>query len=126
MQQLCQHYQSRCLKPPLVLIQFHYMIIQDEINHSYSRRSKEVFERQLSDALIEKIDLECPPSMVGSYLDHILEDIREKKQGVEIEEEKLKKNYTPVAERNLKWYLVRKAIIQEHNLEVNKSEIDEK
>ena len=99
--------------------------IQDEINYSYSRRSKEVFERQLSDALIEKIDLECPPSMVDSYLDHILEDIREKNQGVEIDEEKLKKNYTPVAERNLKWYLVRKAIIQEHNLEVNKSEIDE-
>ena len=62
--------------------------------------------------------------MVDSYLDHILEDIREKNQGVEIDEEKLKKNYTPVAERNLKWYLVRKAIIQEHNLEVNKSEID--
>ena len=99
--------------------------IQDEINHSYIRRSKEVFERQLSDALIEKIDLECPPSMVDSYLDHILEDIREKNQGVEIDEEKLKKNYTPAAERNLKWYLVRKAIIQEHNLEVNKLEIDE-
>ena len=98
--------------------------IKKQIDHSYSRRSDELFERQLSDALIEKVEIECPPSMLESYMNHILEDVKKKNDNVEVDEAKIRETYKPMTERNLKWYLVRKAIIQSHNLEVSKSEVE--
>ena len=98
--------------------------IKKQIDQSYSRRSDELFERQLSDALIEKVEIECPPSMLESYMNHILEDVKKKNDNVEVDEARIKETYKPITERNLKWYLVRKAIIQSHNLEVSKSEVE--
>ena len=98
--------------------------IKKQIDHSYSRRSDELFERQLSDALIEKVEIECPPSMLESYMNHILEDVKKKNDNVEVDEAKIRETYKSMTERNLKWYLVRKAIIQSHNLEVSKSEVE--
>ena len=98
--------------------------IKKQIDQSYSRRSDELFERQLSDALIEKVEIECPPSMLESYMNHILEDVKKKNDNVEVDEAKIRETFKPMNERNLKWYLVRKAIIQSHNLEVSKSEVE--
>ena len=98
--------------------------IKKQIDQSYSRRSDEMFERQLSDALIEKVGVDCPPSMVDLYLSHILEDVQKQNTNIEIDETKIKENYKPVAERNLKWYLIRKAIIQAHSLAVPESDLE--
>ena len=98
--------------------------IKEQIDQSYARRSDELFERQLSDALIEKVEIECPPSMLESYMNHILEDVKKKNDNVEVDEAKIRETFKPMNERNLKWYLVRKAIIQSHNLEVSKSEVE--
>tara|TARA_B110001454_G_C12637797_1_gene399868 strand:- start:356 stop:1069 length:714 start_codon:yes stop_codon:yes gene_type:complete len=97
--------------------------IKKQIDQSYSRRSDELFERQLSDALIEKVEIDCPPSMLESYMNHILEDVKKKNDNVEVDEAKISETYKPMTQRNLKWYLVRKAIIQSHNLEVTKSRL---
>ena len=92
---------------------------------NYQQRSQEAFERQLSDAMIEKVNPEFPPSMVESYLDHMVEDIKQSGQpGAEdLDEAKVRETYQSVAERNMKWFLVRKAIIKENELEVTKDEV---
>ena len=97
--------------------------IKKQIDQSYSRRSDELFERQLSDALIEKVEIDCPPSMLEFYMNQILEDVKKKNDNVEVDEAKIRETYKPMTERNLKWYLIRKAIIQSHNLEVTKSRL---
>ena len=97
--------------------------IKKQIDQSYSRRSDELFERQLSDALIEKVEIDSPPSMLEFYMNQILEDVKKKNDNVEVDEAKIRETYKPMTERNLKWYLIRKAIIQSHNLEVTKSRL---
>ena len=99
--------------------------VETRIVDNYQNRSKEAFERQLSDAMIEKVNPEFPPSMVESYLDHMVEDIKQSKQpGAEdLDEAKVRETYQSVAERNMKWFLVRKAIIKENELEVTKDEV---
>ncbi len=99
--------------------------IRESIELEYDRRSEESFDRQLSDALIELANIEYPPSMVESYLLHLMEDVKKSNPGSELDDEKVRETYQPVAERNMKWYLLRKAIIRDQSISVSKDEIQD-
>ena len=98
--------------------------VLDKINENFEERSRQTFEKDLSDALIEKIGVETPPSMVNNYLNNILEDVKKQNNGEKIDEEKVLETYRPSAERNLKWYLIRKKIIDQEQINIGRSDID--
>ena len=100
--------------------------LEKRIKDNYEHRSLDAFERQLSDAMINLVKPEFPPSMVDSYLDHIVEDVKQSgRPGAEnLDEAKVRETYQSVAERNLEWYMVRKALINEHDLKVTKQEVE--
>ena len=95
-----------------------------KINENFEERARQSFERELSDALIEKVGVETPPSMVENYLNNILEDVKKQNNGEPIEEEKVLETYRPSAERNLKWYLIRKKIISQEQINIERKDID--
>lgn len=100
--------------------------VETRIKDNYKHRSLEAFERQLSDAMIELVNPEFPPSMVDSYLDHIVEDVKKSGQpGAEnVDDAKVRETYQSVAERNLKWFMVRKALISQHDINVTPEEVE--
>jgi len=100
--------------------------VEKRIKDNYEHRSLEAFEQQTTNALIEIINPDFPPSMVESYLDHIVEDVKQSgKPGAEnVDESKVRETYQPVAERNLKWYIIRKALVKKHDLNVTKEEVE--
>ena len=98
--------------------------VLDRINQNFEERSRQTFEKDLSDALIEKIGVETPPSMVNNYLNNILEDVKKQNNGEKIDKEKVLETYRPSAERNLKWYLIRKKIIDQEQISIGRSDID--
>ena len=95
-----------------------------KINENFEERSKQAFERELSDALIEKVGLNVPPSMVDNYLNNILEDVKKQNSGEPLDEEKVLETYRPSAERNLRWYLIRKKIIDQEEIKFERKDID--
>ena len=95
-----------------------------KINENFEERSKQAFERELSDALIEKVGLNVPPSMVDNYLNNILEDVKKQNTGEPLDEEKVLETYRPSAERNLRWYLIRKKIIDQEEIKFERKDID--
>ena len=95
-----------------------------KINENFEERALQSFERELSDALIEKVGVESPPSMVENYLNNILEDVKKQNNGEPIEEEKVLETYRPSAERNLKWYLIRKKVISQEQINIERKDID--
>ncbi len=97
--------------------------VKEQIEKNYLQRATEKFDRNISDALIEQIKPEFSPSMVESYLDHIIEDVKASNNGAKIEEDKVRETYRPLSERNLKWYSIRKAIINDQNLKISANEI---
>jgi trigger factor len=97
--------------------------IKEQIEKGYAQRSTEQFDRAISDALIDKINPDFAPSMVESYLDHIIEDVKANNQGAELDEAKVRETYRPLSERNLKWYAIRNAIIKEQELTISASDI---
>ncbi len=98
--------------------------IQDRLDKVYAQRADEAFDQQLSDAMIEKTNPEFPPSMAESYLGHMVDDVtKQNPQGQELDKEKVKEVYKPIAERNLKWYLIRNAIIADQSFEISKDDV---
>ena len=95
-----------------------------KINENFEERSKQAYERDLSDALIEKAGLNVPPSMVDNYLNNILEDVKKQNSGEPLDEEKVLESYRPSAERNLRWYLIRKKIIDQEEIKFERKDID--
>ena len=95
-----------------------------KINENFEERSRQSFERDISDALIDKIGLKTPPSMVNNYLNNILEDVKKQNNGEKVDDEKVLEAYKPSAERNLKWYLIRKKIIEQEKISFSRADID--
>ncbi|MBN4081002.1 trigger factor [Caldithrix abyssi] len=96
--------------------------IKDHLDKAYKNRSEEAFDQKLSDVMIDHINPEFPPSMAESYLEHLVEDVTKNNPG-KVNNEKMKEIYQPVAERNLKWYLIRNVIIKDQEFEVSKDEM---
>ena len=64
--------------------------------------------------------------MVDSYLDHIIQETKEQQQSQDIDENNIRETYKAVAERNMKWYLIRKVIIaDQNNIGASKEEVEE-
>ena len=97
--------------------------VKENLDKAYDNRSEEALNQSLSDAMIEKINPEFPPSMAESYLGHIIEDIS--KNNKEMDKEKAKEIYKPMAERNLKWYLIRNVLIESQSFEISKDDISQ-
>ena len=97
--------------------------VKEQIEKNYQQRAKEQFDRNISDALIKKVDPEFSPSMVESYLDHIIEDVKASNQGAKLEEDKVRETYRPLSERNLKWYSIRKALIKDQGFNISSDEV---
>ena len=103
--------------------------VNEKLDQAYSNRSDEAFDQSLCDAMVEKVNPQFPPSMAESYLNHMVDDLLKKNEG-QMDKEKAKELYKPMAERNLKWYLIRNAIIKSQTFEISKEnialEIDER
>jgi len=100
-------------------------IIKSKVDDSYARRTNESFERQLADSMIEYVSPEFAPAMVDSYLDHLIEEAKTQEKEQDLDEDKIRESYRPVAERNMKWYLVRRAIINsQNNIAVSKDDVE--
>ena len=98
--------------------------VQNKINENFSSRSQQSFERDMTDAMIAKVSPVAPYSMVDNYLTNLFEDVKKQNNGEDLDEEKVRETYRPAAERNLKWYLIRKRLIEHIGLKVERKEID--
>ncbi|MFL2983075.1 MAG: trigger factor [Candidatus Neomarinimicrobiota bacterium] len=97
--------------------------VEIKIIDNFKERSKAAYERDLTDALIEKTNPASAPSMVNHYLNNLVEDVKKQNNGEPLDEEKVREQYRSVAERNIKWYSVRNKLINHGNLNVSEEDI---
>ena len=96
--------------------------IQSRIDQSYEKKSNEILDNNIIDSLVKKINPSCPTSMIDSYLENILEDIK-KNGNDQLEPEKARETYRPIAEMNIKWYLIRNVLIKDQDFNISKKEV---
>ncbi len=100
--------------------------VEEKIKSNFEERSKNSFEQELIDKFIEKVDPICAPSMVENYLDNIVKDIKEqnKTSGDKINDDEIRNQYKKTADKNIKWYTIRKLIIAKENILVDPTKIN--
>jgi len=98
--------------------------VEKKIKENFEERSKTAFERDLSDALIKLVNPSFSPSMVSNYMDNLVEDVKKQNNGEPLDEDKVREHYKAVAERNIKWYSIRKKIIEDQKINISKDDID--
>jgi len=98
--------------------------IAKAIQTNYEAKSEEKLSEGLIDEMISFVGPEYPESMMDGYLDSLVENVKESGEQVK-DEEKLREMLLPSAIRNLKYYLIRKAIIKDQDVSISSDEIDE-
>jgi len=96
--------------------------IEGVITQQSNSRSYVKMLNRLVQNLIENNRIDVPPSMLENYLEKLLENA--KRDGEKINEDEFRKRYEPSAVRNLKWYILRKRLIEKNNLQAAQEEVD--
>ena len=99
-------------------------IIKNQIQTSLDKDHESLVQKEIINFFVQKAKIDAPKSMVERYLDHVKEDLKQRKQ--EFNENELKENYEAVAESNIKWYLLKGLLIENESVDVSKSELENK
>ena len=99
--------------------------VEKKIIENFKERSQTAYERELSDKAIDFVNPAFAPSMVENYLENLVEDVKKQNNGEPLDESKVKEQYKSVAERNVKWYAIRKEIINSQEMKVEKEDVEE-
>ena len=99
--------------------------VEKKIIENFKERSQTAYERELSDKAIDFVNPAFAPSMVENYLGNLVEDVKKQNNGEPLDESKVKEQYKSVAERNVKWYAIRKELINSQEMKVEKEDVEE-
>ena len=99
--------------------------VEKKIIENFKERSQTAYEKELSDKAIDFVNPSFAPSMVANYLENLLEDVKKQNNGEPLDESKVKEQYKPVAERNVKWYSIRKELIHSQDMKVEKVDVED-
>ena len=99
--------------------------VEKKIIENFKERSQTAYERELSDKAIDFVNPAFAPSMVENYLENLVEDVKKQNNGEPLDEAKVKEQYKSVAERNVKWYAIRKELINSQEMKVEKEDVEE-
>lgn len=98
--------------------------IEKSISLEYEKKSEELFNSAIIDQFIKLVDPILPSSMLDSYLANIVNEVKAKQDMQNIDDDKIKEEYKLFAENNLKWYLLRKAIIKDLDIAIDEKAVD--
>ena len=99
--------------------------VEKKIIENFKERSQTAYERELSDKAIDFVNPAFAPSMVENYLENLVEDVKKQNNGEPLDEAKVKEQYKSVSERNVKWYSIRREIINSQEMKVEKEDVEE-
>ena len=98
--------------------------IEKSISLEYEKKSEELFNSAIIDQFIKLVDPILPLSMLDSYLANIVNEVKAKQDMQNIDDDKIKEEYKLFAENNLKWYLLRKAMIKDLDIVIDEKAVD--
>jgi trigger factor len=99
--------------------------VRKSIDSEYQRKSDEMFNSSLIDEFVKLINPILPLSMLENYLNNIVSEVKQNQNSPERDDSKIKEQYQLFAENNLKWFLLRKAIISDQELSVSTDEVND-
>ena len=97
--------------------------IQENMQLDFQYRSEENLQSRLIDELLKENPFEVPPGMVENYLNQMIKNIRKQSKDKEIDEEAIRQEYRASAIHNLRWYFLKKKLINTENISITDDEL---
>ncbi len=99
--------------------------VHDSINNEYLRKSDEMFHSSLIDQFVKLVNPILPTSMLENYLNNIINEVKQNQNNQNADEAQIREQYQQFAENNLKWFLLRKSIIEDKQISISPSEVED-
>jgi len=99
--------------------------IEKSIGLEYEKKSEELFNSAIIDQFIKLVDPILPSSMLDSYLNNIVNEVKTNQNMQNVDDDKIREEYKLFAENNLKWYLLRKAMIKDLDISIDQNAVDD-
>jgi len=97
--------------------------VRSSLEAMNAENSKRKFNEDLRNAIIQRHDIPVPQRMVESYIGQLVESHKKQTQEA-IDEGMLQNEFRPIAIKEVKWYLIKKKVIEKYHLEVTQAEVD--
>ncbi len=105
-----------------------YKGLRDQVEKSlqaeWDSRSEADLQRAIQDYFVDNTDFEIPPSRINTYIEGVINEIRQRNQEEEIDEQQVREKYTSIAKREIRWYLIQREITAAQQLDVSNEEIN--
>jgi len=101
--------------------------VEEKLQNDWQRQAEDELARAIADYFVDNADLEVPEFRVQWYLDKVIENLKNsrKNQPQTLDEQKIRDERRPAAERNVRWYLIQRAIRKQAGIQVSEAEIDD-
>ena len=98
--------------------------IQDNIQSSLDEQHKKEIDTAIIDYFVSKTKLEPPTSMIDNYMEYIIQDLKQK--DANLDEEQAKEQYQEMANKNVKWYLIKSELVKTNKITILNEDLDKK
>ena len=100
--------------------------VQNSLQKEWDSRSEKEFLHAITEHFVSTVTFDVPKSRINRFLDNLIEDMMAKNSEKTLDEQTMREQYRPMAEREIRWYLISEAIGKSENIQVSKEEIDKK
>jgi len=100
--------------------------VKNSLQKEWDERSEKEFLRGITEYFVEKTSFEIPKSRINRFLDNVVEEMKASNDNKELDDQQLREQYRPLAEREIRWYLISEAIGRAENITVTQEDIDRK
>ena len=101
--------------------------LASRIQASFDRETAKRFSRDLADYFVRQAKLEAPSSMIDSYIDNLIEDLRRQGYAEEtIDRDNMVAEHQATVIWNIKWFLLRRQLIDEEKIVIEDADLDAK
>lgn len=97
--------------------------ITENLQHKWEHQAQDEANQAITDYFIENTKFDIPSHRINYYLDRVLERMKESSRNKSIDEAKVRDEYRPIAEKNIRWYLIQRAIEKQEDIKVGEDEI---
>ena len=98
--------------------------VSDNIQKSLDVQHEKEINNAIIDYFTKKTKIDVPTSMLDNYMEYIIQDLKQKNK--DLNEEDAKKEHHALAEKNVKWYLIKAELVKTKDIKVSNDDIDKK
>ncbi len=94
-----------------------------DIRKQLEQDARRAFHQGLAEYMVENAKVEIPETMITDYLDRLIQRLEQERPG-EVDEAKVRETNRDRAIWELKWYLIRKRLVRDEELNVSDDDVE--